>query len=180
MEQAAKAELVKVKLWLSSLNMTDDNFGLIHYDFQLGNVLWDEHEQHFNVFDFDDSMYHWFAMDIVTTLKDLLESGRQEEQVAKAESFLKGYRSVLSLDEEMIRLIPWFKRFDQLYVFSRILRALENSDIDNAPQWYDGLKGKLKLINDKTRQEFQHLGKNKMIHWVTPWIIFLYIFTKDR
>lgn len=155
LEQEAKAELDRVKLWLSSLKLSDDNFGLIHYDFQLDNVFWDEQEQQYNVFDFDDSMYHWFAMDIVTTLKDLFEIDGQEKQAAKVESFLKGYRLVISLEEEIVRLIPGFKRFDQLYGFSRLLRALESSDVDDAPQWYGDLKTKLKLIKDKTRLLFR-------------------------
>jgi Ser/Thr protein kinase RdoA (MazF antagonist) len=155
LEQEAKTELERVKSWIHSLTFSNDNFGLIHYDFQLDNVFWDENEHHFNVFDFDDSMYHWFAMDIVTSLKDLYENDVQEAG-AKIESFLRGYCSILPLDDNLVSLFPRFLRFSQLYSFSRLLWSLENSDIDNAPEWYDGLKTKLKCVIDEIRLGFGH------------------------
>jgi Ser/Thr protein kinase RdoA (MazF antagonist) len=154
LEHEAKTELNRIKSWLNSLSLSNDDFGLIHYDFQLDNVLWDEQEHHFNVFDFDDSMYHWFVMDIVTTLKDLFGNHGQEAE-RKIESFLSGYRSILPLDDEMVKLFPKFLRFDQLYRFSRLLWSLENSDIDKAPPWYDGLKTKLKMVSDEMSPRFR-------------------------
>ncbi|MED4910933.1 phosphotransferase [Brevibacillus centrosporus] len=157
LEKEAKNELYKISSWLHSLNISNDNFGLVHYDFQLDNVFWDENKHEFNVIDFDDSMYHWFAMDIVTSLKDLFQS-KEPNKDKKIQSFLRGYRSILPLDDEMVRLFPKFYRFDQLYVFTRLLLSIENSGIDNAPEWYGGLKIKLKRVIDETRLRFQ-----------TPW-----------
>ncbi|WP_411504298.1 phosphotransferase enzyme family protein [Brevibacillus centrosporus] len=157
LEQEAKNELHRITSWLNSLNISNDNFGLVHYDFQLDNVFWDENKHEFNVIDFDDSMYHWFAMDIVTSLKDLFHS-KELNKDKRTQSFLRGYRSILPLDDEMVRLFPNFYRFDQLYVFTRLLVSIENSEIDNAPEWYGGLKIKFKRVIDETRLRFQ-----------TPW-----------
>lgn len=149
-ERDAKSELDRIRLWLSELSFSENNFGLIHYDFQLDNVHWDEQEHHFHVFDFDDAMYHWFAMDIVTALKDVEDSNHHTA------SFLKGYRTLVALNEDVLELFPKFQRFDDIYTFSRLLLSLENSDIENPPTWYEGLKTKLTRICDEKRAGFRH------------------------
>jgi Ser/Thr protein kinase RdoA (MazF antagonist) len=150
----ALAELGRMKSCLDSLGRSEENFGLIYYDFQLDNVFWDEKAGLFNVIDFDDVMYHWFAMDIVAALADLFDENGHPSG-SKMASFLKGYRSSLPLSDEMVAQFPKFLRFSRLYGFSRLLNALENSDIDNAPSWYDPLRLKLARICEERRQSFR-------------------------
>jgi Ser/Thr protein kinase RdoA (MazF antagonist) len=154
LEQEALAELDRIKSWLDSLGRSDEDFGLIHYDFQMDNVFWDEKACLFNVFDFDDAMYHWFAMDIVSALADLFDEDGQSSG-DKLACFLKGYRSTLPLSDDTVAQFPKFFRFDRLYGFSRLLYALENCDIDDAPPWYDPLIFKLTRICEERRQGFR-------------------------
>jgi Ser/Thr protein kinase RdoA (MazF antagonist) len=154
LKQEALAELERMKDWLNSLGRSEEDFGLIHYDFQLDNVFWNEKAGLFNVFDFDDAMYHWFAMDIVAALADLFDENGHPSG-SKMASFLKGYRFSLPLSDEWVAQFPMFLRFDRLYGFSRLLYAMENSDIDDAPSWYDPLKLKLARICEERRQGFK-------------------------
>ncbi len=154
LEQEALAELDRMKAWLDSLGRSEEDLGLIHYDFQLDNVFWDEKACMFNVFDFDDAMYHWFAMDIVAALVDLFgEDGQPSGD--KLNCFLRGYRSAFPISDDIVAQFPKFLRFSRLYGFSRLLYALENSDIDDAPSWYGPLKFKLARICEERRQGFR-------------------------
>lgn len=44
---------------------------MIHYDFEFDNVFYDDESTTCNIIDFDDAMYHWYAMDIELTLDSL-------------------------------------------------------------------------------------------------------------
>lgn len=155
-EHEAMEELKRVTRWLQSLPASEDSYGLIHYDFQLDNVFYDESKQGFEVIDFDDAMYHWYAMDIVTTLADLYDT-HDSPSAQCIQAFLGGYRSIMTVDDESLSLFPKFKRFDNLYGFSRLLWSLENSDvmIVDAPSWYEGLKEKLNRMIENRRQGFR-------------------------
>ncbi|MEC0305569.1 phosphotransferase [Paenibacillus lautus] len=147
-EQDAVEELHRVSLWLQFMPSSRQTYGLIHYDFQLDNIFYEAKERSFRVIDFDDAMYHWFAMDIVTALADT--ESEQDQQ-----AFLKGYRSIRGLDHELEGEFPRFRRFGRLYGFARVLRSLEDSDLTDVPPWYEGLRTKLSRYCENDRQGFR-------------------------
>lgn len=63
--------LTPVEERLARLPMED--YGLIHYDFKYDNVFYHAEQDICWVIDFDDGMYHWFAMDIQRALQSLEE-----------------------------------------------------------------------------------------------------------
>ncbi|WP_127487317.1 phosphotransferase enzyme family protein [Paenibacillus ehimensis] len=152
-ENEAMAELARVKAWLEAMPASKETYGLVHYDFQTDNVFWQEKTKQLSVIDFDDSMYHWFAMDIAAALADQLEDGSPESE-AELQAFVRGYRSVRPLDEAMVKAFPRFRRFAELYSFTRLLASLENSGLEEAPDWFDGLKTELRQYCDEMRQGF--------------------------
>ncbi|MDF2700772.1 MAG: YerI protein [Haloplasmataceae bacterium] len=100
-----------------------DSYGLIHYDLHPWNFLIDNDQ--IRVFDFDDSLYGWFAMDIAIALYHALWWGLPDKNNQKNEmalkiikSFLKGYSSANSLDSYWIRKIPLFMKYRQLCAFT--------------------------------------------------------------
>lgn len=147
-EQDAVEELHRVSLWLQFMPSSRQTYGLIHYDFQLDNIFYEAKERTFHVIDFDDAMYHWFAMDIVTALADT-------ESEDEKRAFLRGYRSIRSLDHELEEEFARFRRFDRLYGFARVLRSLEGSDLTDVPPWYEGLRMKLLRYCENDRQGFR-------------------------
>lgn len=155
-EMIAIEELNKVKGWLQSLPVTKEEYGLIHYDFQLDNLFYEEGDSRFIVIDFDDSHYNWYAMDIVTALMDLYENphGLLDDQM---DSFLRGYRSITPLDQVSASRLPAFYRFARLYGFTRKLAALENSKevAADAHSWYDGLRARLEMLCEQDRLLFK-------------------------
>lgn len=141
-EKNALEELDRVKKWLNSLPVTNDNYGLIHYDFELDNVFFNKQSNRFEVIDFDSSIYHWYAMDIACALRDLheLESSKAKSGL---EYFLKGYRTINHIGEEYITLLPKFERFGNLITFADLLRSLQDSNIAQEPEWLKKVRPRL-------------------------------------
>lgn len=137
-----KSALMETKLlhdYFDSIPMTKSNFGLIHYDFEFDNVFYDEETETCNVIDFDDSMYHWYVMDIKQALDSLQDCIQPEMLEQKKQCFLDGYRTEFEISDDMMSLIPACRRFANLYGYVRTLRSLEEK-WDHEPQWLVGLR----------------------------------------
>lgn len=139
-KDAAMEELSRITARLAELPVTDENYGLIHYDFESDNVFTGGDGMH--VIDFDDAVYHFYMMDIAVCLGELddVPEDRREEM---RRAFLDGYRSEKDFPEEAEAMLPWFARYNDLLTYVKLLRAMEGSDIPDAPDWYRELCGKL-------------------------------------
>ncbi|WP_138496001.1 phosphotransferase enzyme family protein [Paenibacillus pinistramenti] len=153
-EKEAIEELGKLIERLQSFPISKSNYGLIHYDFQLDNIFYEEKNRSFSVIDFDDAVYSWYAHDIVTALDDFLGDDMNLENF-QVKSFLKGYSSVIPLSDEDINQFPYFQRFMKLYRFSKLLWSLEGSEVSDAPKWLDDVKLKFARVRDELRLGFQ-------------------------
>ena len=97
-----------------------DSYGLIHYDIHPWNFLIDGEK--INVFDFDDSLYGWFALDIGIALYHGLWWGRKDDATPvpndftepMIRNFIKGYLSANPLSDFWLEKIPMFMKFRQL------------------------------------------------------------------
>lgn len=99
------------------------SYGLIHNDFHPWNFYVDGNT--IRVFDFDDCIYAWFAMDIGIALYHGLWWGRPSTPEAAQgfskyfiKNFLKGYAAKNKLDSIWYTKIPLFMRYRQLCKFS--------------------------------------------------------------
>lgn len=102
---------------ISSLPRDRDSFGIIHGDMHQGNIFINEDEV--SVFDFGDSMYGWFTLDIAITLCHALWWSRQDKigndyTISIIENFMKGYLSVNPLSDFWISKIPTFMKYRHL------------------------------------------------------------------
>ncbi|MFB5266885.1 phosphotransferase enzyme family protein [Paenibacillus enshidis] len=153
-EQEAIEELGRLTEWLQTFPISNSNYGLIHYDFQLDNIFYKSNNRSFSVIDFDDAVYSWYAHDIITALDDFLGDDMNLDN-PQVKSFLKGYCSVIPLSNEDINQFPYFQRFMKLYRFSNLLWSLEGSEITDAPKWLNDIKLKLARVRDEFRQGFR-------------------------
>jgi len=108
---------------IMQLPRDENSYGLIHNDFHPWNFYIDG--KSIRVFDFDDCLYAWFAMDIGIALYHGLWWGRPSKAEAAQEfskvfikSFLKGYTANNHLDSFWFTKIPLFMRYRQLCKFS--------------------------------------------------------------
>ncbi len=119
-EKVAHYELASVYEWLSSLPTNRANYGLIHRDLELDNLLWDG--QRFQVLDFDDALYHWYAADIAAALDELwLDPRRMPPQWF--DHFLQGYAAILGDVEISPEALHQFLRCIRILDFAQVLHA---------------------------------------------------------
>ncbi|KAA0545353.1 phosphotransferase [Bacillus sp. BGMRC 2118] len=121
---------------LESLDTTSQNFGLIHFDFELDNIYWDNGS--ISILDFDDASHYWYVADIAFALRDLHEPSGEY-----FEAFMSGYRSQTDVDEDMLAKLPLFARFHELYLYARLKRALDLELSSEHPEWVNNLVEKL-------------------------------------
>jgi len=138
----ALAEYEAVKKELANLDKTSKNFGLVHFDFEIDNVFYDEKIGDCNVIDFEDSMYHWYGLDIEQALDSLADLVEGEEWEAAKKVFLEGYATEYKLSDAMVDHLPLFRRFIDLYSYTRILRSVEEV-FEDEPDWLIEIRGKL-------------------------------------
>lgn len=123
------------------IELTEDNFGLIHYDYELDNVFYDKDSDTIYPIDFDDSIYHLYTMDLVQTLDSF-----EENKEIFGESFMNGYKSFRSISKNYDEEAKLCRRFANLYSYTRISRS-DKEIWENEPEWLTTLR--IKFTNAK-------------------------------
>jgi len=108
---------------ISSFPKDEQSYGLIHYDFHPYNFLIDQGK--ITVFDFDDSIYGWFALDIGVAATHAVWWGspnndrKSKNEFAKQflDEFLSGYLKQNHLDRYWIQQIPVFMDYRNISSF---------------------------------------------------------------
>lgn len=156
-ESLARRELETLKTWLKTLEINKDNYGIIHFDFELDNLIWDG--DNVQMVDFESRMEHWYSADIAFALRDVF-NGNVDFSNKSFQLFLEGYRSKMHITDKEINAIPMFLRLHDLITFADLLRTVdvENDDLGH-PQWVNALRKKLESKIDDYRDEFKRRGK---------------------
>jgi len=154
-DKLALKELEILKEFFVTLPIDDSNFGLIHYDFELDNIIYNVENNSMTVIDFDDSMYHWFVMDIVQALESIAEEVEEKNKESFQQAFLAGYKSEKEIDEEIFKHRNIFKRFGNLYGYMRTVRSCEDV-VENEPEWMPGL---ITHLENGIREDSVDFGK---------------------
>lgn len=127
---------------LAALPRTDETYGLVHYDFECDNVFFDARSDRCFAIDFDDAMYHWFAMDIEQAIASLADDATPADAAAREAAFLAGYVAVRPLPPELDRMRQLCRRFSSLYWYVRVRRSLDEV-LPDPPDWMTGLRDRL-------------------------------------
>lgn len=136
-----KAHLLEESL--DKLPKISQNYGLCHYDFEMDNVYYNEENGEFAVIDFDDSMYNFYAIDIMQVLMNIEEDIPHESQIWAKEEFKKGYEEYKVLpDKEEMNLAS---KFILLNGYAKIAYCLSYPPVDE-PDWMEELIVKLEGI----------------------------------
>jgi Ser/Thr protein kinase RdoA (MazF antagonist) len=141
-ESAALMETKLLREYFASIPKSQFNYGLIHYDFEYDNVFYDNKSNSCNAIDFDDAMYHWYAMDIEQALDSLQDYIPAEMFNHKKQCFMDGYLTEYDISNDFEDILPACRRFANLYGYARILRSIAEK-WDNEPDWLTNLRAKL-------------------------------------
>ncbi|KEO83649.1 phosphotransferase enzyme family protein [Tumebacillus flagellatus] len=157
-ETAALQEVTRLETWLRSLPRTDDNFGMIHFDFELDNLIRRE-DGELQILDFDGCSCNWFAADIAFALRDLYVAGAEaDEEDPRIRAFLQGYRTKKTLLPADAAHLPMFLRFHQLLMFAKLLDVVR---LESGPEWAMNLKARLEGKLQALRECFSQRGASK-------------------
>ncbi|WP_339304018.1 phosphotransferase [Paenibacillus sp. FSL R5-0519] len=154
-ETAALNEAELLRTYFAAWPINKQNFGLIHYDFEPDNVFYDEGSQSCFAIDFDDSMYHWYAMDVKQSLDSLREEIEPEQWEKKQQLFLNGYWSKAGERYDLESMFPACRRFANLYGYVRVLRSAEEK-FSHEPEWMSALRAKLSQKMAEQAEQFGH------------------------
>lgn len=137
-----KIRLAKLVEKYKGLEKNSDNYGLIHYDFEVDNVFYDSKTKKCHVIDFDDSMYNFYYLDYMKALDSIDEEYQKE-------AFKKGYESMITADEATNKnnetTAPIFDEFWSIYAYARLIYALSEQGEEN-PDW------KVELVKKLTKE----------------------------
>lgn len=163
-EATALQELVYIREKPSQLPINSENYGLVHYDFELDNVFYDHQTKFCSVIDCDDAMYHWYIMGIEQALDSIKGEVAESEFEQKKTHFLEGYKTHFAIDQELFESRLLFKRFANLYGYTRILRAIPER-WENEPDWLIQLRVKL---NAALRKRSAHFARTSAVQPNVP------------
>lgn len=154
-EKVAKDTLHKAQSELAQLTVDRLTFGLIHYDFELDNLLW-EGEQ-VGILDFDDCLECWYIADIAFALRDLWynRASKMESNNPILQHFLASYREVRPMSDAELIHIPLFMRLHHLLTFANLHRALVSGQQADDLEWMTGLRQRLLQVMEDYRTEFE-------------------------
>ncbi|NJN81401.1 MAG: phosphotransferase [Caldilineaceae bacterium] len=157
-ETVARRALDELEEQLGQLAVDERNFGLIHFDFELDNLVWEEIAwagQKPGIIDFDDCARYWFVADIAFALRDLFgdSAANVDFQNESLMGFVQGYRSVRPIDPDELLLIPLFLRLHNLLTLAKLQRTLTPVDPAGELPWMAELRAKLAAKMDFYRHE---------------------------
>lgn len=137
---ALHSELTEVARELASLPQDPATFGLIHFDFELDNLVWQDDA--IGILDLDDCSHLWYAADIVFALRDLFEEWAGPGDT-RFRAFIRGYSEHRPMVGDQISHLPLFQRLDDLLRYARIVHAADLDVGPEHPEWLGTLSGKL-------------------------------------
>ncbi|WP_232789941.1 phosphotransferase enzyme family protein [Streptomyces jeddahensis] len=124
---------------MSDLPRGQDRWGVVHGDFELDNMAWEDGRP--VAYDFDEAALSWYAADIAYAVRDLTDHTGQPttEHRARFDAFLAGYRSVRPFGDEDVGRLPLFAGLHAATSLVRITRALGEPD-QAEPEWLTELR----------------------------------------
>lgn len=139
---------------LSALPVNPQNYGLIHFDFELDNLIWQDDAP--TAIDFDDCALHWYAADIAFALRDLWDdrASRVNLNHPHLVEFISGYRSLRPLAEEEVQRLPLLMRFQNLVKYAEIHQHLQDPLAADYPGWAQKIRQRLTTLADGYEQDF--------------------------
>ena len=125
--------------WLETLALPEQDYGVIHGDFELDNLIWDG--PRVQALDFDDAAYAWYAIDIAVALQDVWPVREPDETALALRSrrfawFASGYTAVRPLPTGLPESMPRLLTLLLAVKMARLLRAYATTPTDgDSPAW---------------------------------------------
>jgi Ser/Thr protein kinase RdoA (MazF antagonist) len=154
-ETSALKELERLSQWAEDLPIDPNHFGLIHYDFELDNLVW--RGETLGILDFDDAANYWYVADIAFALRDLFEE-KVDLESPSFKAFMSGYTEVITPDLTLLTQMEEFLKWHNLRTFVELLQVVDLDVTETDPAWLVNLHEKLVLKLKTYRKSFEVLS----------------------
>ncbi len=121
-------EFETVKAWIDE--NIDGKVNLIHFDFELDNLKWNDGK--ISILDFDDMALYPFEADIAFALRDLFEE-KVDIENPNFKKFIEGYKTEFNLNDKLAKEMKWFLRYHDLLLYTKLKRTTDIHKKTNAP-----------------------------------------------
>lgn len=151
-EETAVAHVLTAGLrWLETLALADRDYGLIHGDFELDNIVWDNEQP--QALDFDDATYAWYAGDFAAALQDVwlasdVAATQRQRRIAQ---FTEGYAALRPLPDGLHEAMPRLLTLLLAFKVARVLRAYATTTDSTCPPWLAAMRARHQLWLDAKR-----------------------------
>lgn len=126
-----KSEVLQL---IRALPKRTGDYGLIHSDLHLANIMVDLPANAVTILDFDDCCRGWYAMDIAMALFDILVVYPMADQASFAGQFLSdyliGYRQETELSKFSIENLPHFLKLLEIGIYTQVYRSYSSGQAD--------------------------------------------------
>ena len=116
-------KLVKQKI--SKYHLECSEYGLIHADMRLANIIIDYNNSNYTLIDFDDCGFSWFFYDFAASLS-FLELHEKKDDFQ--ESWINGYKSVRTIHSKDIKMLDTFVMLRRLALLAWVGSHLESDE----------------------------------------------------
>jgi Ser/Thr protein kinase RdoA (MazF antagonist) len=131
-----KKKLFELLKTLEELDVGTESFGLIHFDYNDGNYNIDFDNGQITVYDFDNSLYCWYMVDLADLWKHGIGWAKFEKDFDKRrklmdeyfETVLAGYRSETSIKESMLEKLQLFLQVSRLEGIVDAFEVMKNNN----------------------------------------------------
>ncbi|MBF4691510.1 phosphotransferase enzyme family protein [Fusibacter ferrireducens] len=135
-------ELNRIRVGFEKIEKAYETFGLIHYDYEVDNIIHDSKTQNLFAIDFDDCMYGFYGQDIERAINSIESEVDEAIQDIILSNFLKGYEIENGNLEIFQKNREIFKSFAEIYSYFRMKDSLEEK-WDNEPKWMNNIRERL-------------------------------------
>ena len=156
-DQVIKEKLVEFQHWRANLPK-DTFYGLIHYDLELDNILWDKEKIY--VIDFDDTAYYPFMAEFAFALMDIrgMEPKNRDKILRK---FVDGYTSIMKLPDDWEQQLEKFYILIDMLKYARTKHAYENTNPEKYPDWLVKMSQRHMKSLKKTKEQLLTIFSEK-------------------
>ncbi|WP_272480008.1 phosphotransferase enzyme family protein [Aquibacillus koreensis] len=125
-----KEKILELLQTLKGLDMSQESYGMVHFDYSDGNYMIDFDSGQITVFDFDNSCFCWYMFDLANIWTHGVGWIQFEKDAGKRQAFMKdyfetvlnGYRSEAEINISMLEKLPLFIN---VVVMENIIDAFE-------------------------------------------------------
>ncbi|ERJ12025.1 phosphotransferase enzyme family protein [Haloplasma contractile] len=152
--------LTKLLDELDGLSKNEDEYGLVHGDYNFANILYQEHDC-LTVIDFDECEYNWYIYDVAVYLFYYLLGGNpnkmnKEPNEELFKHFITGYRTECTISVDWISKLPLFLRLREFILLSSIYK---NFSMSNLAPWQAAFvqAAEFRILNNKPFIELDYV-----------------------